>query len=112
MSVMARRRTGVALAVAAPATVDLETLARRAGLHPAVVLRFVSLGLIEPRGGTAAAPLFAPDDAALLGRAARLRADLGLDYSGAVLACELLARIEELERQLRGGAARAVAGRR
>ncbi|MEA2209673.1 MAG: hypothetical protein QOF54_2150, partial [Solirubrobacteraceae bacterium] len=49
MSVMARRRTGVALAVAAPATVDLETLARRAGLHPAVVLRFVSLGLIEPR---------------------------------------------------------------
>jgi DNA-binding transcriptional MerR regulator len=112
MSVMARRRTGVALAVAAPATIDLETLARQAGMHPAVVRRFVSLGLIEPRGGTAAAPLFSRRDAVLLDRAARLRADLGLNYSGAVLACELLARIEELERQLRGGAARAVAGRR
>ncbi len=34
-------------------------------------------------------------------RAVRLRRDLGLNYAGAVLACELLARIEELERRLR-----------
>jgi hypothetical protein len=36
----------------------------------------------------------------LLARAVRLRRDLGLNYAGAVLACELLARIDELERQL------------
>jgi hypothetical protein len=30
----------------------------------------------------------------------RLRRDLGLNYAGAVLACELLARIEELEERL------------
>jgi hypothetical protein len=30
----------------------------------------------------------------------RLRRDLGLDYSGAVLACELLARIDDLQAQL------------
>jgi hypothetical protein len=33
-------------------------------------------------------------------RAARLRRDLALNCAGAVLACELLARIDELERRL------------
>ena len=36
----------------------------------------------------------------MLARASRLRRDLGLNYSGAVLACELLARIDELEQRL------------
>ena len=36
----------------------------------------------------------------MLARAARLRRDLGLNYAGAVLACELLARIDELEQRL------------
>jgi hypothetical protein len=30
----------------------------------------------------------------------RLRRDLGLNYAGAILACDLLARIEELEARL------------
>jgi hypothetical protein len=34
----------------------------------------------------------------------RLRRDLGVNYAGAVLATELLARIEELEQGLRTGA--------
>jgi chaperone modulatory protein CbpM len=38
--------------------------------------------------------------AARIARAARLRRDLGLNYAGAVLACELLARIDELQRRL------------
>jgi DNA-binding transcriptional MerR regulator len=77
--------------------VTLESLARETGLHPDVVLRFVRFGLLAPRGGTAAAPLFAEQDVPLLARAARLRRDLGVNYAGAVLASELLARIEELE---------------
>ena len=44
---------------------------------------------------------FPPDAAARLAKAARLRRDLALNYAGAVLACELLARIEQLEERLR-----------
>lgn len=84
-----------------PSLLALETLAQRAGLHPQVVRRLVRLGLLEPRGGTATAPLYRASDAALLLRAVRLRGDLGLNYAGAVLACELLVRIEDLERRIR-----------
>jgi hypothetical protein len=73
-------------------------------LHPEVVLRLTRLGLLEPEGGTAAAPLYRSQDAALLVRAVRLRGGLGLNYAGAVLASELLARIEELEQRLRAAA--------
>jgi hypothetical protein len=84
--------------------VTVEVLARDAGVHPEIVRRFVRLGLLEPRGGTRAAPLFSPQDAYLIARAMRLRRDLGVNYQGAVLASELLTRIDELERRLRAGA--------
>jgi hypothetical protein len=80
--------------------VSLDAVARASGLHPELLRRFVALGLVEPAGGTAAAPLFERRDAAQLSLAVRLRRDLGIGYAGAVLACELLARIEGLERQL------------
>ena len=83
------------------APLALEMLAREAGLHPELVRRFVGLGLLEPAGGTVQAPLFWREAAARLARAARLRRDLGLNYAGAVLACELLERIEALEARLR-----------
>jgi hypothetical protein len=44
--------------------------------------------------------LFRRSAALALRRAVRLRRDLGLNYAGAVLATELLARIDELERRL------------
>lgn len=81
---------------------DLEQLAAEAGLHPQLVRRLLGLGLIEPGGGSETAPLFRRADALLLARAVRLRRDLGLNYAGAVLACELLARIEEAESTMRG----------
>jgi hypothetical protein len=81
--------------------VELDALAHEAGLHPEVVRRLIRLGLIEPSGGSVSAPLFPRDAPAQLARAARLRRDLGLSYAGAVLACELLARIEALEARLR-----------
>jgi hypothetical protein len=81
--------------------VGREALAREAGMHPELVRRLVALGLLERAGGTAAAPLYPAAAAARLARAARLRRDLGLDYAGAVLACELLERIDELEARLR-----------
>jgi chaperone modulatory protein CbpM len=102
---MAAIRTQRAVAVihAGEALVPLEVIARHAGVQPEVAYRFVQLGLLEPVGGTRAAPRFHPRDALRLARAARLRRDLGLNYAGAVLASELLERIDELERQLRIG---------
>ena len=73
---------------------DLEVLARDAGLHPDLCERLIRLGLIE-------GPPFADDAASQLARAVRLRRDLGLGWSGAVFACELLRRIDDLEAQLR-----------
>jgi chaperone modulatory protein CbpM len=81
--------------------IGIEQLSDDAGLHPQLVRRLVALGLIEPRGGTSVAPLFRSGDAVLLARAVRLRRDLGLNFAGAVLASELLARIDELEARLR-----------
>ena len=85
----APRRPGPALAI------QIEVLAREAGLHPEVVSRFVRLGLRRPGP-------FPRDAAAVLARAGRLRRDLGLNYAGAVLVTELLARIDELESRLPG----------
>ena len=83
------------------ALLALEVVAREAGLHPELVRRFVALGLLDADGGSADAPLFWRDAAARLARAGRLRRDLGLNYAGAILACQLLERIDALEARLR-----------
>ncbi len=80
--------------------VEIEVLAREAGLHPDLVMRFVRLGLLEPVPGERRTARYPRDAAARLARAARLRRDLGLNYAGAVLASELLARIATLEERL------------
>jgi hypothetical protein len=92
------------LALRGPGLVPFEQLARESGLAPGLLRRLIGLGFVAPEGGTRSSPLFAPDAAAMLRRAVRLRRDLGLNYAGAVLATELLARIEELERRLPDGA--------
>jgi chaperone modulatory protein CbpM len=71
----------------------LETLARDAGVHPELVRRLVALGIFD------SGP--AHHRASRVARAVRLRRDLGLSYSGALFAGELLDRIDELERRLR-----------
>jgi hypothetical protein len=78
-----------------------DELARQAGMHPELVRRLVALGAVEPAGGTHAAPLFPDDAPARLARIARLRRDLGVGIGGAMLACDLLARIDQLEARLR-----------
>lgn len=82
---------------AAEEPIELVVIARRAGLRVSVVRRYLSLGLFEPAGGTGQRLLFAPSSAARVAKADRLRRDLGLNAVGAVLACELLDRIRELE---------------
>jgi hypothetical protein len=70
---------------------QVDVVARNAGLHPDLVRQLWRLGLVEE-----------VDDAPVrLRKALRLRRDLGLNYAGAVLAVDLLARIEHLEQRLR-----------
>ena len=80
--------------------VELAVIARQAGVRVTLVRRYVEFGLFEPSSGPSQPPLFEPSCASRLAKAERLRRDLGLNYAGAVLACELLERIRELEDQI------------
>jgi chaperone modulatory protein CbpM len=81
--------------------VELDVVARQAGVRVTLVRRYLEFGLFQPHPGTSRPPLFEPSCASRLARAERLRRDLGLNYAGAVLACELLDRIAGLEDQTR-----------
>lgn len=80
--------------------VELAVVARHAGVRITLARRYLAFGLFDPCAGTSGAPLFAPICAARLAKAERLRRDLDLNYAGAVLVCELLDRIGELEDRL------------
>jgi hypothetical protein len=67
-------------------TSTIDTLARRAGVHPDLVRALVASGWIAR-----------DEPPARLARAMRLRRDLGVNLAGALLACDLLDRIDELE---------------
>ena len=81
--------------------IEIEVLAREAGLHPDAGAPAAAARRARARRRDGGAPLFPRDAAARLARATRLRRDLGLNYAGAVLASQLLARIDELEERLR-----------
>jgi MerR HTH family regulatory protein len=77
--------------------VGLAVVARQAGVRIALARRYVGFGLFDPCAGSTNAPLFELTCAARLAKAERLRRDLGLNYAGAVLVCELLDRVAALE---------------
>ena len=72
-------RAGSRLATQGAGLVGIESLAAEAGIHPELARRLIGLGLLEPSGGTRAAPLFERQDALLLSRAVRLHRDLGVN---------------------------------
>ena len=98
----ADRQTGPAdRDLAAEEAVELTVVARQAGIKTVHVRRYLEFGLFEPHpSAVAGTPRFDPRSAARVARAERLRRDLGLNYAGAVLVCELLDRIRELEARL------------
>jgi DNA-binding transcriptional MerR regulator len=95
----ADRQTGPAdRDLASQEAIELTVVARQAGVKIVHVRRYLEFGLFEPHPAAAAkTPRFDPSSAARVARAERLRHDLGLNYAGAVLVCELLDRISQLE---------------
>jgi chaperone modulatory protein CbpM len=91
-------------------TLDLDTFARAAGLHPDLVRRFVALGLLEPVQGATGELRFPPAQLARASRLQRLRAGFALNYAALGLVCDLLDRIALLETQLRDNRRRPLGG--
>ncbi|MCU1613035.1 MAG: hypothetical protein JWO98_575 [Frankiales bacterium] len=78
-----------------------EEFARRSGLHPELVRRFVALGLLSAVRSADGALWFTTTQLADVARLQRLRAALPLNYAALGLVCDLLDRITELETALR-----------
>jgi chaperone modulatory protein CbpM len=76
---------------------SLDALARQTGLHPDLLRRFVSLGVVEVERTPDGEPRFQQRDVARVSRAERLHAGLGLNYAALGLVLDLLDRIAVLE---------------
>ena len=80
-------------------TLDLDTFAAAAGLHPELARRLVALGLLDATTGADGRLRFPISQVAVAGRIQRLRAGLSLNYAAIGLVLDLLDRIAELESQ-------------
>lgn len=78
---------------------DLMETARQACVHPELLQRMVDLGLIEPQQSSPEI-LFASEAVGIIGKAVRLRYQLGINWAGVGLVLDLLERIETLEREI------------
>src|SRR5262245_34188213 len=81
----------------------LEDAARRLGLHPDIVRRFVEFGLLEPAEVTGAEIMLDPIALHRIGMIRRLRYDLGINLAGISVILDLLDRIDTLQRGSRYG---------
>ena len=86
-------------------------VARLAGIHPELLDRLVTLGLVDPVQTAQAPyassePLFDVATVLRIRRILRLRNELGVNWAGIGVVLDLLSRIEELEQEivsLKGG---------
>lgn len=75
----------------------LEVFSRRCGLHPELIRRLVTLGLLDPARDVPGEMWFSPAQVSRVARMNRLRTELALNYSALGLVLDLLDRIERLE---------------
>ncbi|MGW7072753.1 chaperone modulator CbpM [Streptomyces sp. NPDC054855] len=98
--------TAVRYALVPVPRLSLHAVARRSGLHPDLIRRFVALGLVDAERDGAGNLAFDPAAPAVLARIQRLRSGLCLNYASIGLVLDLLDRISLLEAALRGRATR------
>ncbi|HTJ39429.1 MAG TPA: chaperone modulator CbpM [Dactylosporangium sp.] len=82
-------------------SMSLDAFAAAGGVHPQLVTRLVALGLLEPVAGVRGEPAFEGAQLTQLARIRRLHATLPLNYAAVGVVLDLLARIDDLEAQLR-----------
>ena len=87
--------------LARPWRLSLEGFASSAGLHPELVRRMVTLGLVQATRDDVGELWFTHDELAIVARIQRLRSGLSLNYAAVGLVLDLLDRIDALERALR-----------
>ena len=76
-----RTEVGVQYAIVPVPGLSLETVARRSGLHPDLIRRFVALGLVDADHDASGRLVFAPTAPAAVARVQRLRTGLCLNLS-------------------------------
>jgi chaperone modulatory protein CbpM len=87
--------------LARPSRLSLDGFAGRAGMHPELVRRLVTLGLVRATRDGAGQLWFAQAELVTVARIQRLHAGLSLNYAAIGLVLDLLDRIDVLERELR-----------
>ena len=77
----------------------LDALAAHAGMHPALVERFVEVGLIQPVGWEGPRSVFDASAVPRLRMIGRLRQSLGINAAGVAVIVDLLDRFCALQRE-------------
>jgi chaperone modulatory protein CbpM len=75
----------------------LDALARSAGLHPALVERFVEFGLLEPAEWDGTQLVFETAAVLRLQMIERLRGEIGINLAGIAVILDLLDRLHALQ---------------
>jgi chaperone modulatory protein CbpM len=91
----------VAYALVRPARLDLNGFALVTGVHPDLIRKLVTLGVLDATRDPAGELWFSPGQVAALARVQRLRAGFALNYAAVGLVTDLLERIAALEAALR-----------
>ena len=95
---MTARRYEIVLVRREPQQLTLDTIAAQAGFHPALVERFVELGLLEPVERQGTIMLFDVSAVPRLQTIGRLRQSLGINLAGVAVIVDLLDRFCALQR--------------
>ncbi|MGW4032513.1 chaperone modulator CbpM [Streptomyces sp. NPDC004838] len=86
---------------ATPYRLPLTDAARRSGLQPDLVVRFVALGLVDAERDVCGRLWFRTTAPSAIARIQRLRTGLSLNYAAIGLVLDLLDRIDRLDTALR-----------
>ena len=96
---MVVRRYDIVLCRSETQRLTLDALASRAGMHPALVERFVEVGLIDPIEWEGQRLLFDASAIPRLLTIRRLRESLGINLAGLAVTLDLLDRLCALQRE-------------